>query len=89
MPVIPALGRQEDCEFKASLGHIVRSVSKKRKKPQKRKATRDSYSRELRVLTSALIPILQSSGTAYSLIRDGETEACRGEVIFSDAGAGQ
>jgi hypothetical protein len=33
MPIIPALGRwrQEDCEFKASLGHIVTPYFKKAK----------------------------------------------------------
>jgi hypothetical protein len=39
MPVIPALGRlrQEDPEFKTSLGYIVKLCLKKKKKEKKKK----------------------------------------------------
>jgi hypothetical protein len=35
MPVIPALGRQEDGKFEANLGYIVRLCRKKRKEEGK------------------------------------------------------
>jgi hypothetical protein len=40
MPVIPALGRQKDYKFKASLGYIAGPCLKERRKEKKRKEGR-------------------------------------------------
>jgi hypothetical protein len=37
MPVISALGMQEDCKYEASLGYKMRLLSQKKKKTQKAK----------------------------------------------------
>jgi hypothetical protein len=39
MPVISALGMQEDCKYEASLGYKMRLLSQKKKKNPKSKKT--------------------------------------------------